>query len=76
METKVLSQEERKTKYKSPHFVSTLQEQNYAKLSKLKTKFTDELFPPEESSIYTGVIDHSIEPEIPKFLKVIYIFIN
>ena len=58
---------------KPKYLIQSIMEQNYAKLSKAKEKFTDPLFPPEEKSIKSGNAkkgEEKKEPEIPSFIKV------
>ena len=71
MEVRILSQEERKEKYEAPHFATSLSQQNLPKGAKQKSKFTDEIFPPEETSIYTDKSKYDNEKELPNFIKVI-----
>lgn len=54
------------------NFVSQLQSQRYEELKRQKEKWTDDLFTPDESSIFSGKTEFSNykAPEIPKFLKV------
>jgi len=50
-----------------------LASQDFNKISKMKEKWTDDLFPPDDSSIYSGKTEFSkvTQKEIPKFLKVL-----
>ena len=70
MEVKLLSAEERQQKYQKSDFVATLLEQNFTTLSRQKTKFTDELFPPEETSVFADHTKIANEKDIPSFIKV------
>lgn len=53
----------------------SLKQQIYTELSKLKTKFIDDLFPPNDSSLFSGKTEFSgyIPPQIPKFINVLYL---
>lgn len=58
------------------NFLSLLQSQNYEEIKRYKEKWTDELFPPQDRSIYSGKTNFSKNqvPELPKFLKVKILF--
>lgn len=60
----------RTTTFHSTPIVRGFINQNYAELSKGSGKFTDPLFPPENTSLYSTKSDHTNYelPEIPKFL--------
>jgi len=60
------------------NFVSQLQSQRYEELKRQKERWTDDLFTPDESSIFSGKTEFSNykAPEIPKFLKVKFHYIN
>ncbi len=51
--------------------VALLQSQQYSELSKLRDKWTDDMFTPDDSSLFSGKTDWSKDQvEVPKFLKV------
>jgi hypothetical protein len=54
------------------NFLSLLQSQNYDEIKRYKDKWTDDLFTPNDRSIYSGKTDFSKNQvaELPKFLKV------
>lgn len=58
--------------YKNKSFSKELSKQNYNQITQLNKKWTDDLFPPNEESLYSGKTDFSKNqyPEMPKFLKV------
>ena len=60
----------RTTTFHSTPIVRGFLNQKYSELSKASDKFTDPLFPPEETSLYSTKSDHKDyePPEIPKFL--------
>ncbi len=70
MEGNVLTLEQRLKKYHESHFLTVLQEQDFAKISKQKNKFTDELFPPNETSVFSGKTDYANAKPLPKFIRV------
>ncbi len=47
--------------YKSKKFGRSLKEQKFGEILKLEDKWTDNLFPPEDSSIYNGKTDFSVQ---------------
>jgi hypothetical protein len=62
----------RKERYTTIQLTKLLSTQDFTQISKSREKWTDDLFPPEDSSIFSGKTDFSNfkSPEIPKFLKV------
>lgn len=70
MEGNFLSLKERQKKYHESHFINVLQEQDFTKISKQNKKFTDELFPPNDSSLFTGKTEYKNTKPLPKFIQV------
>ncbi len=58
------------------NFLSLIQSQRYDDLKRHKERWTDDLFAPDEISIFSGKTEFSNykAPEIPKFLKVKFSF--
>ena len=69
MEENFLTPEERHKRYQEGSFIQILQEQDFNKISKQKGKFTDELFPPNEGSLFSG--RSAPRKPIPKFMLVL-----
>ena len=62
--------------YKKNTFVKSVLNQNFEEIKKSKGVWTDNLFPPEDSSLYSGKTEFGKDyvNEVPKFLQVnIYI---
>ena len=57
------------------NFLRLIQSQNYEELKKQKERWTDDLFSPEEKSIFKGKAEfqNNQVPSIPNFLKVNHI---
>lgn len=73
LERQSTTQEFRQQFYKTNNFTKSLTNQTYASISKQRDKWTDELFPAEEISLYSGKTEFSnhIGPhKVPEALTV------
>lgn len=68
---------DRKEDKQSARFSSNLSKQLYSEIHKQKAKWTDDLFPAEERSLYSGKTEfsgHKGPYSVPSGLSVIFIF--